>query len=105
MISVGRGYKCYNPKKTKTGKTYFSVMDYDKNNPQSKRYMTIFCQNDVELFDKQKVKITDISGVGLSEYNGKLQVSMFASVEPEQDELDAMAGGVSASILESDLPF
>lgn len=106
MISVNRSYKAYSPKKTKTGKTMFSVMDYDKTNPTAKRYVTVFCQNDVEVYDKAKVKITSISGIGLGEYNGKQQVSMFAEAQVEQDmTLEGMAGDVSATISESDLPF
>ena len=105
MISKDRSYKAYNPKKTKTGKTMFSVMDYDKNNPTAKRYVTVFCQNEIELYDKQKVIIKEITGIGLSEYNGKQQVSMFALVLPDQDELQAMAGDVKVDISSDDLPF
>lgn len=105
MINKGRSYKAYNPKKTKTGKTMFSMMDYDKNNPTAKRYVTVFCSNDVELYDKQKVTIEEIGGIGLSEYNGRQQVSMFAVVTPNIDELEAMAGDVKATIDDSMLPF
>lgn len=105
MINTGRSYKAYNPKKTKTGKTMFSMMDYDKNNPTAKRYVTVFCSNDIELYDKQKITIDEISGIGLSEYNGRQQVSMFAVVSPNKDELEAMAGDVKATIEPDDLPF
>lgn len=105
MLSKGRNYTAYSPKKTKTGKTMFNCMDYDKSNPQARRYVTVFCQNDVEVYDKQKVTLEEITGVSLSEYNGKQQVAIFATVQPSVDELEAMAGDVKATIDADDLPF
>lgn len=109
MISKGKSYKIYNPKLTKSGKPMFTVMDYDKNNPTSRRYITVFCQEtlSVELYDKQKVFFKEISGVGLNEYQGKLQVTMFADVEPAQEEVVAPTFDVGTQqvVDSSDLPF
>lgn len=106
MISEGYKITCYNPKKTKTNKTYFSVMDTNKKTPTIKKYITVFCENDIELTDKCKVIINSISGVGVSEYNGKDQVSMFASVSLDIDEeLANMAGNEQVVITDDSLPF
>lgn len=105
MLSKGRNYTAYSPKKTKTGKTMFNCMDYDKANPQARRYVTVFCQNEVEIYDKQKVTLEEITGVSLSEYNGKQQVAIFATVQPSVEELEAMVGDVKVAIDDSMLPF
>ena len=106
MISQNKKYTCFSPSKTKTGKTYFKVSDWNKNAPTIKKYITVFCENDIELTDKCKVIINSISGVGVSEYNGKDQVSMFASVSLDIDEeLANMAGNTQTEIDPSDLPF
>lgn len=106
MISKGKKYNCYSPSKTKTGKTYFKVSDWNKNAPTVKKYITVFCENDIELTDKCKVIINSISGVGVSEYQGKDQVSMFASVSLDIDEeLANMAGNNLTDISSDDLPF
>ena len=106
MISKGRNYTAFSPKLTKTGKTMFSVMDYDKNNTGAKRYVTVFCQNEIEVYDKAKVEIVEISGIGLGEYNNKLQVSMFATVKlAEVKELEQMQGNTKVDISSDDLPF
>jgi len=107
MIRLEHNYTAFNPKKTKTGKTMFSMMDYDSKNPQAKRYVTVFCDNDIEIYDRQKIKIITITGISLGEYNGKQQVSMFAKVEVEgvEKQLEQMVGEVQAEISPDDLPF
>lgn len=112
MISKGRKYTVYSPSKTSTGKTWFKIMDYDKRNPQQKNYMTVFCSNEIELNDRDKVVINDIQGVSLGRYKDQLTSSMFASVSLDESvsdtvnqELEAMKGSVLADITESDLPF
>lgn len=106
MISQGKKYTAFSPSKTKTGKTYFKVSDWNKNAPTIKKYITVFCENDIELTDKCKVIINSISGVGVSEYNGKDQVSMFASVSLDIDEeLATMAGNEQVVITDDSLPF
>ena len=112
MISKGRKFTAFNPSKTTTGKTYFKVMDYDKRNPQQKNYMTVFCSNEIELNDRDKVVINEIQGVSLGRYKDQMTASMFASVSLDESvadtvnqELEAMKGSVIADISESDLPF
>ncbi len=107
MIGTGRKYTAFSPKLTKTGKTYFSVMDYDKNNPSAKRYVTVFCQNEIELYDRAKIVIENINGIGLGEYNGKQTVSMFASVRLDEESSfeEGFNTGAKVDILDSDLPF
>lgn len=105
MINKDHNYTAYSPKQTKTGKVMFNISNFDKKNPSFKSYITVFCNNDVEIYDRQKITITEITGVNTSEYNGKLQVSMFANVLPDKDELEAMAGDVKANIEADDLPF
>jgi hypothetical protein len=106
MIGTGRKLTAFSPKKTKTGKTMFSVQDFDKNNPNAKRYATVFCNNEVEVNDRDKIKIDFIQGIGLGEYNGKLQVSIFAQVSLDvESSLNEMAGNVPTDITDQDLPF
>lgn len=112
MISKGRKYTAFNPAKTTTGKTYFKVMDYDKRNPQQKNYMTVFCSNEIELNDRDKIIINDIQGVSLGRYKDQLTASMFASVSLDESvvdtvnqELEAMKGSVLVDIDEDSLPF
>jgi hypothetical protein len=106
MIGLNKKITCFNPKKTKTGNTYFSVMDFDKNNPNAKRYATIFCDSDVALSDRDKITITHIKGIGLSEYNGKLQTAIFAQVSLDvEGSLNEMAGNVPIDISDDTLPF
>lgn len=107
MISTGRNYTAFSPKKTKTGKTMFNLMDYDRNNPNAKRYITVFCQNDVEVFDRAKVTIEAIGGVSIGEYNGRQTVSMFADIklaDVEEFEKDFETGN-KVEISDDDLPF
>jgi hypothetical protein len=95
MIGTGKKLSAFSPAKTKTGNTYFKVMDYDRNNPQAKRYATIFCDNDVALNDRDKVIITNIKGVSLGEYKGQQQTAIFASVVLDvEGSLNEMAGNV-----------
>lgn len=107
MIGTSRKLTAYSPKKTKTGKTMFNVQDFDKNNPQAKRYATVFCNNEVEVNDRDKIIISEIQGIGLGEYQGRLQVSIFASVSVDVDaSLNEMAGNVNVGVdANSDLPF
>lgn len=110
MIKTGFKYRAYSPKKTKSGKTMFSVMDYDKANPNgAKRYCMVFCVNEIEVYDKQSVIIKEIQSISLGEYQGKLQVSMFAIIEPDGEAVDEhlkkLAGDKPAFDKNSDLPF
>lgn len=107
MISKGRNYTVFSPKSTKTGKPMCTVMDYDKNNPSAKRYVTIFVQNDIELYDRAKVRIEEITGISLSEYNGKQQVAMFATLSlADVDPIDlAKESTTKIDISSDDLPF
>lgn len=112
MISKGRKYTAFNPSKTSTGKTWFKIMDYDKRNPQQKNYMTVFCSNEIELNDRDKVVINEIQGVSLGRYKDQMTASMFASVSLDESvsdtvnqELEAMKGSVIADISSDDLPF
>lgn len=107
MINKDHNYTAYSPKQTKTGKVMFSISNFDKKNPNFKSYITVFCNNDVEIYDRQKITITEITGVNTSEYNGKLQVSMFANVEPNHEDIKASVPNHvdSVNISDSDLPF
>ena len=87
MIKTSFKYVAYSPKKTKSNKTMFSIQDYDPKNTGAKRYCTVFCSNDIEVYDKQKVIIMRINAISLGEYNGKLQVAMFADIELADDEV------------------
>lgn len=104
MIGTGRAVTAFSPKKTKTGKTMFNAQDYDKNNPQAKRYLTVFCQNDVEIQDRDKVLIDYISGVGLGEYQGKQTTAIFANVSLVNQEPKFDTGSVNA-VFDDSLPF
>ena len=113
MIRTGYSYYANFVKKTKTGKTMFSVQDYDKANPTAeKKYATVFCDDSVELYDKCKVKFIEITGISLGEYKGKLQASIFAKVvlDGEQVKSDVdkhlsdMAGNTNV-VQSDDLPF
>lgn len=110
MIKTNFKYTCFSPKKTKSNKPMFSLMDYDKNKQnESKKYCTVFVVNDVELYDRCKVIIKEIQSISLGEYQGKLQVSMFAVVELDGSDVDnslkQMAGNVNVVDSNSDLPF
>lgn len=108
MIKKGFNYTCYSPKKTKSGKSMFSIMDKDQQG--NKHYATVFCTNDVELYDKCKAKITEFSSFSLSEYKGKLQVAIFAKVElsdeaPKKNFIDEALADPEPTINADDLPF
>jgi hypothetical protein len=105
MISVGKSYMVWSPKKTAKGMLYFKVGDYDKTTKKS-QYATVFCKSDIDVNEKEKVFIDKIDGVGLSEWNGKLQVAMFAHCRLDvADALDQMAGDTKAVIDDDMLPF
>lgn len=106
MIGIGRKLTAYSPKMTKTGKTFFSVMDYDKNNPTAKRYATVFCTQEVEgIYDRAKITIVSISGIGIGEYQGRQQVSIFAEVVLNAEEAQEFNTGIPVDISSDDLPF
>jgi hypothetical protein len=108
MIKTGFNYTAYSPKQTKSGKSMFSVMDKDKDG--NKHYATIFCTNDVELYDKCKVRFVEFESFSLSEYKGKLQVAIFAKVElsdeaPKKNYVDEALTDPEPTINSDDLPF
>lgn len=110
MISVGRKLLAFSPSKTKTGKTWFRVSDYNKLTPNVKNYVTIFCNNDIEIEDRSSVVITKIHSVSITEYQGRPSFSMIATVELENvpsvdDELNEMSGSTHLDISPDDLPF
>jgi len=109
MIKTGFKYKALSPKKTKTGKTMFSLSDYDKSNPNAKRYCTVFCTNDIEVQDREEIVIEKIESISLGIYKEKLQVSMFAEVRLDAAEVDKhlekMSGSVKLDIDSDQLPF
>jgi hypothetical protein len=113
MIKTGYKYTAFSPKKTKTGKTYFSIQDFDKSKPtESKKYCTVFTTNEIELNDRDKVNIVKIDSISLGEYQGKLQVSMFAeikldgeSIKQSVDEHLNQMAGQNIVVQSDDLPF
>ena len=109
MIKTNFKYTCFSPKKTKSNKPMFSLMDYDKSKPnESKKYCTVFVVNDVELYDRCKIIIKEIQSISLGEYMGKLQVSMFAVIELDNTDVDNslknMAGSTTV-VNDDSLPF
>jgi len=79
---IKTGYKLYASfPKVAQGKTIFSVRDYDANDKEHKRYVTIMANNQVEVNDQDKVTISNIVGISTNEYNGKLGVTMYCDVE------------------------
>jgi len=116
MIKTNFKYTAYSPKKTKSNKTMFSVQDYDPKNTGAKKYCTVFCSNDIEVYDKQKVIIMRINAISLGEYNGKLQVAMFADIELADEETSVLKevdvdaklsdmAGKEKVVSNDDLPF
>lgn len=104
MISKGYSYTAYSPVTMKTGKLMFKIKDYNKQQPQLKSYITVFCDNDVQVFDKQKVIIEEIKSITTSEYKGQLQVAMSAVVTPDAEHKEFDTG--SHNVVDSnDLPF
>jgi len=78
MIKVGFGYMIFSPKPTTKG-TMFRLMDSDKKS-NTKNYVTVFTDQKLDLYDRQKVTIKSIESVNIGEYNNKVQVSMNATV-------------------------
>ena len=109
MIKTGFKYTCFTPKKTKSDKTYFSIQDFNKEKPTEKNYATVFCDNEVELYDRCKAVIVEIKSVGISQYNGKQQTSIFATVQLDGSEVDnhlkEMSGNKIVEIDNDSLPF
>ena len=106
MISKGYSYTAYSPVKTKMGKTMFKVKDYNKQFPTLKVYITVFCDNDVEIHDRQKVIFNEIKSISTSEYKGDLQISMSASVTIDTEIKEEFnSKGIDTVIDPDDLPF
>lgn len=109
MIKPNFKYRAYSPKKTKSNKTMFNLQDYDKSNPNAKRYLTVFCSNDIEIQDREDIVLEEIESITLGEYQSKLQVSIWAKVRLDSTAVDKhlkeMAGNVIADISNDDIPF
>jgi len=79
---IKTGYKLYASfPKVAQGKTIFKVRDYDSNDKEHKRYVTIMANNQVEVNDQDKVTISNIVGISTNEYNGKIGVTVYCDVE------------------------
>jgi len=116
MIKVGFKYKAFE-KIASNDKKMYSIMNYDSKNPTRKSYWTLFINNEVELYDKCMIIITEITGVNDSDYKGKIYNTIFCKVKLADDEvsvlkevnLDAkfkeMAGNKISEIDNDSLPF
>lgn len=94
MISKDREYKIFNPKEyaDKKGNKYyrFSISDSKKNLQtnewESLGFCNVMAYTEDVLFDRDKVKITEISGVEKNVYNDKVQLNIIAKIEKVSDD-------------------
>ncbi len=108
MIRVGFKLKAFNPKVVANGsKLVFQTGDRGKD--KVTRYASVMSEYDdtLEGFqDKEEVILKEITGISLSEYNGKTQTTIFAKLErlsnPDVMEYDQ---NVAIEINDEDLPF
>ena len=112
MIRVGFKYKVYQVKTISEQKMVFSVIDREKGSGKN-HFVGVMVTRTPELeemIDKDTVQIEKITGISVSEYKEKLQVTMYADVSrvyPEEQFAepgvpDLVASGVITS---DDLPF
>ena len=111
MIRVGFKYKVYQVKTISEQKMVFSIMDREKNGKNHFASVMVTRTPELEeMIDKDTIQIDKITGISLSEYKEKMQVTMYADVSrvyPEQQFAepgvpDLVASGVITS---DDLPF
>lgn len=108
MIRVGFKIKAFNPKVVANGsKLVFQTGDRGKD--KVTRYASVMSDYDDTLEgmqDREEVILKEITGIGLSEYNGKTQTTIFAKLErlsnPDSMDYDEV---IDIKIDESELPF
>ena len=97
MIKVGYGYKSKFPKQNSNGTYRFQITDYDKMNPTDPNYITVFANNNIEVTEGMKIRISSLLGVGVKHYKGKMQITINADIE-----VDGEAAPTQKPITESD---
>ncbi len=80
MINLLNSYRINYVKASNGGKTTFGIRDYNKEKPDEKNYARVCATNSIVLKDGDEISIDKITGVGLSRYEGALQVMIFAIV-------------------------
>lgn len=112
MIKVGYRYKAFNVKEVKGNKYVFQIGDRGKDGVVRYASVMVNATEELGMFqDRDEVLIENITGASLSEYNGKLQVTLYADIsingEIIEDEVveeeDFSLSGIKIS--SEDLPF
>jgi len=80
VINLSNSYRINYVKTSNGGKTTFGIRDYNKDKPDEKNYARVCATNSIVLKDGDEISMDKITGVGLSRYEGALQVMIFAIV-------------------------
>ena len=104
MIYKNYTVKVSYPKQIKEGRCLFKVGDKDKQTDKWHNF-TFITEHPIELEHHDEVIITGFNGVGLSEYEGKLQVTVSGSVMRVADKEVPVKEETKIDVLSDDLPF
>ena len=113
MIKLNYNFKARFPAKTKNGKSYFKSSMKDKDG--NYQNFTVFCANDIEIYDGAQVHFVEITAFDISEYKGKPQLTLFGVIMMGEDKVKtnaideavkaAESKGLVPEIPSDDLPF